>query len=194
MIIIENTLISELIAERNFVCDLSKCKGGCCIDGDAGAPLTEEEASILEDLFPLYKEYMTPESIAAVEKNGKFDVGSDNDFLTPLLNGNQCVYVYLEDDIAKCAIEKAYIEGKITFKKPISCHLYPIRISEFKDVDALNYHEWHICKTARINGDLLNVPVYKFLKEALIRKYGNDWYQYLTDAVKFKNQGMGEKI
>lgn len=194
MIIIENTLISELLAERNFVCDLSKCKGACCVDGDAGAPLTEEEAGLLEDLFPLYKEYMTPESIAAVEKNGFFYIDKDNDILTSLLEGQQCVYVYHEDDIAKCAIEKAFNEGKISFPKPISCHLYPVRISVFKDVDALNYHEWSVCKAACELGDKLNTPVYQFLKDALIRKYGSNWYQYLTEAIQFKNQGFSENL
>jgi hypothetical protein len=194
MIIIENTLISELLTERNFVCDLTKCKGACCVDGDAGAPLTEEEAGLLEDLFPLYKEYMTPESIDTVEKNGFFYIDSDNDILTSLFEGRQCVYVYHEDEIAKCAVEKAFNEGKINFRKPISCHLYPCRISVFKDVDAVNYHEWDVCKAARELGDKLNIPVYQFLKEALIRKYGTDWYQYLTEAIEFKNRGYSEKL
>ena len=177
MIIVENTLISDTIAELKFVCDLSKCKGECCVAGDAGAPLEESEIPILEELFPLYKEFLTLEGIKAIRKHGFFVKDNDGDLLTPLVKKKKyCAYIYFEDDIARCAIEKAYIEGKINFKKPISCHLYPIRIKTFKEVDALNYHEWYVCQSACELGEKMNVPVSLFLKEPLIRKYGEAWY------------------
>jgi len=183
MIIIENTLISENVVERKFVCDLSKCKGECCVAGDAGAPLEEDEINILEEFYPLFKQYIPADGIEAIEKQGLFVVDDDNEFLTPLVEGKHCAYVYFEDDIAKCAIERAYNEGKINFRKPISCHLYPVRITSFNSIDALNYHEWEICKPACMLGEKLNVPAYKFLKEPLTRKYGSDWFKKLDEYI-----------
>lgn len=180
MIIIENTLISDHIADKKFHCDLSKCKGECCIAGDAGAPLDESEIPILEELYPVYKEYMTPEGIKAIRKHGFFIKDKDGDLLTPLVKKNKyCAYILFDNDIAKCAIEKAFLEGKINFRKPISCHLYPIRIKEFRDVDAINYHDWYVCQSACELGEKVNMPVWRFLKEPLIRKYGEEWYSSL---------------
>ena len=185
MIVVENTLISELIAERKFVCDLSQCKGECCVAGDAGAPLEEAEALILEKHYPHYKEYLTEKGIKTIDKHGFFELDADNDFLTPLVREDKyCVYAFFDEDIAKCAIEKAFNEGRIDFRKPISCHLYPIRITSFKDVDALNYHHWDVCQPACEHGEKLNVPVYKFLKEPLQRKYGKEWYEELEEEIK----------
>ncbi len=185
MIIVENTLISENIVDRKFVCDISKCKGECCVSGDAGAPLEESEIPVLEKFYPFYKEYMTEKGVKTIRKHGFYELGNDREYLTPLVReGNYCAYVYFDGEIAKCAIEKAYMEGKINFKKPISCHLYPIRITSFKDVDALNYHDWDICQSACNLGEELNIPVYKFLEEPLKRKYGEDWYREL-DEYKF---------
>jgi hypothetical protein len=187
MIVVENTLISELILEKKFVCDLSKCKGECCVAGDAGAPLEESEVPILEKYYPVYQEYMTEDGIKTIRKHGFFELDDDNEFLTPLVRkGKYCAYAYFDGEIAKCAIEKAYLEGKIDFKKPISCHLYPIRITAFKDIDALNYHDWDVCQSACQNGEKLNVPVIKFLEEPLKRKYGDKWYQKLLDEVRLK--------
>ena len=183
MIIIENTLISENIVDKKFVCDISKCKGECCVAGDAGAPLEEEEINILEELYPVFKEYVPAEGIAAIEKDGLFVVDDDNEFLTPLVDGKHCAYVYFENDIAKCAIEKAFLEKKINFRKPISCHLYPVRITKFKNIDAVNYHEWDVCGSACQLGEKLNVPVYKFLQEPLTRKYGEKWFKDLDEYI-----------
>ena len=180
MIVIENTLILEHILEKKFVCDSSQCKGECCVAGDAGAPLEESEIPVLKELYPLYKEYMTEKGVKTIRKHGFYETGDSKDLLTPLVRKDKyCAYVHFDGDIAKCAIEKAYREGKINFKKPISCHLYPIRITTYKDIDALNYHNWDVCHSACAMGDKLNVPVYKFLKEPLIRKYGNEWYKEL---------------
>jgi hypothetical protein len=186
VIAIEKTLISEDILERKFVCDLNACKGQCCVDGDSGAPLEEEEVAILAQLYDKIKPYIPAEGIKAIEKQGTSVIDSDGDFTTTLVEGSHCAYVYFEEGIAKCAIEKANMEGKIDFKKPISCHLYPIRISKTTYYESLNYHRWDICKPACKCGSKLNVPIYKFLKAPLIRKYGENWYNELEIAASLK--------
>lgn len=184
MIAINHTLISEDIFDKKFVCDLSACKGECCVSGDSGAPLDKKELNILDKVYPIVKPYMNSKGIDAVEKQGTYVLDTDGDYTTTLVNdGAECAFVFFDDkNIAKCAIEQAYLDGKIEWKKPISCHLYPIRIQEYKEYDAVNYHSWHICKPACECGQQLNVPVFKFLKEPLIRKYGPEWYEEL-DAV-----------
>jgi len=184
MIAIDNTLVSEDLLEKKFVCDLNACKGECCVAGDAGAPLDEEEIDILKKVYNKVKPYIPADGIKAIEKQGVYVIDDDNEYTTPLVKGKHCAFVYFEDQIAKCAIEKAYMEGKIDpiaigWKKPISCHLYPVRITKYKDYDAVNYHKWHICKPACECGAKLDVPVYKFLKDPLIRKYGKEWYKKL---------------
>lgn len=184
MIALGHTLISEDVFDKKFVCDLNACKGECCVAGDSGAPLNKKELKILDKIYPEVKPYMNAKGIAAVEKQGSYVLDSDGDYTTTLVSeGAECAFVYFdEQQIAKCAIEKAYMEGKIDWKKPISCHLYPIRINEHRDYDAVNYHSWHICKPACECGKQLDVPVFKFLKEPLIRKYGEDWYNELDQV------------
>jgi len=181
MIIIQNTIISEDVKEKQFACNLAVCKGICCVLGDAGAPLEEKEIALLEKYFPDYKINMPEDGIKTVETEGYYVLDNDNEYVTPLVAGKHCAYVYFENDIAKCAIEKAYLEGKIPFKKPISCHLYPVRISKYDTIDAVNYHEWEVCKSACELGNKTNMPIYKFLKEPLIRKYGEKWYEVLEN-------------
>ena len=196
MIAINNTLVSEHLLEKKFVCDLNICKGECCVAGDAGAPLDVEEIKILEEVLDEVKPYIPKDGLKAIEKQGVYVIDEDGDYTTPLVKGKHCAFVYFDNNgssplirgIAKCAIEKAYMDGKITWKKPISCHLYPVRISKYSDYDAVNYHKWEICKPACDCGSKLNVPVYKFLKEPLIRKYGENWYQQLELADKLKNK------
>ncbi|MFZ4547843.1 MAG: DUF3109 family protein [Bacteroidales bacterium] len=184
MIAIDKTLISDDLRTECFACDLTACKGECCVDGDAGAPLEEEEISILEDSLDEIKPYMTQEGLEVVELGGLFDYDMFGHYVTPLVNGRECAFVYRENGIALCAIEKANKEGKIEYLKPISCHLYPVRINKFKDFDAVNYHEWHICKPAVLNGKKNNVPLYIFLKDSLIRKYSEEWYNELVELFK----------
>lgn len=181
MIALGHTLISEDIFDKKFVCDLNACKGECCVSGDSGAPLNKKELKTLDKVYPEVKPYMNAKGIAAVEKQGTYVLDSDGDYTTTLVSeGAECAFVYFDEkNIAKCAIEKAYMDGKIDWKKPISCHLYPIRISEYREYDAVNYHSWHICKPACECGQQLNVPVFKFLKDPLIRKYGESWYEEL---------------
>lgn len=170
------TIVSEEILEREFVCNLSACKGTCCIDGDAGAPLNEEETKILEEIYPKVKPYLRPEGIAAIEAQGTWVKGEDGDFETTLIEGKDCAYVIFDGETALCGIEQAYNEGIVSWKKPVSCHLYPIRVKDFTEFTAVNYDKWHICDDACTLGKELQVPVYKFVKEALIRRFGKDWY------------------
>lgn len=179
MIEIGKTLVSLDLIDVNFCCNLQKCKGLCCIEGDEGAPLTYEEVEIIRENITYIKNYMRKECIDIIEEKGFFYTDSEGDYVTQLFNGKECVFVVFENEIAFCAIEKAFNDKKITFKKPISCHLYPVRIKKFPEFDAINYHKWSICKPAIENGERLKLRLYKFLEESLIRKYGKKWYTQL---------------
>lgn len=184
-----NAIVSDEILENEFVCNLSACKGQCCVDGDAGAPLDKEETAILDQIYDKVKPYLRQEGIASIENQGRWIIGEDGDFETPLVNGSECAYVIFDGKTALCAIEQAYNEGVVDYKKPISCHLYPIRIKEYSQFSAVNYHHWHICDDACSLGKELEVPVYKFLKGPLIRKFGEDWYEELEQvATQWKAQ------
>ena len=187
MLAIENTLISDDVLEKKFVCDLDRCKGACCVAGDSGAPLENEELEILENIYDQVKPYMSTEGIKAVEEKGLYVKDIEDEFTTTLITDKECAYTLWENGIAKCSIEKAYNEGKINFKKPISCHLYPIRIKHYQDFDAVNYHEWAVCAGACELGKHRKVRVFEFVKDALIRKYGGDWFsqlQYAANTLK----------
>ena len=186
MLVIDKTLVSENLVQKEFVCDLNKCKGACCVAGDGGAPLEKSELRELKKNFQSIKSYLSKEGKAAIAKKGFYEKDKDGDFVTPLVDKTfECAYAYFNaDGIAKCAIEKAFLENKITFRKPISCHLYPVRIKNYSDYDAVNYDKWEICSPACELGKQLQVPVFKFVKEALIRKYGIDWYNNLEEAAK----------
>jgi Fe-S-cluster containining protein len=180
MILLEKALISDDLITVHFACDLSKCKGACCVEGDAGAPLEEEEISLLEDYIDEIKPFMLEDGMREIGNTGVFDYDADGKYVTPLVNGKECAFVFFEDSIARCAIEKAYQENKIPFPKPLSCHLYPVRIKDLHEGEALNYHKWNICNMAKENGMKLKMPLYLFLEEALIRKYGRKWYNKLV--------------
>jgi len=180
MIQIDDKIISEDIFEKNFVCNLSKCKGICCVEGDSGAPLEVEETQILKNIFPKIKSYLRPEGIEAIEEQGTHVVDMDGDLVTPLVKGQECAYVVFDESgQTKCGIEIAHKDGIVDYQKPISCHLYPIRITKYPSFDALNYDSWKICSDACILGDELKVSVYQFLKIPLIRKYGENFYNEL---------------
>ena len=184
MIEVGKTLVSDDVIEEQFVCDLNKCKGACCVEGDLGAPLTKEELPLIEQVIPLVKPYLTPQAIEVLEKEGGFLLDEDGDYSTTTIHGEECAFAFYDDQkVLKCSIEQAHKEGKTDFKKPISCHLYPIRVVKLPEFDALNYDRWQICSPACDLGKELKVPVYKFLKEALIRKYGAAWYQELESKV-----------
>ena len=178
-----NTLISEDLFEKRFVCDLNACKGACCVAGESGAPLEQEEADLLKELWPKIKPYIPEKGQKAIDAHGVSEVDSDGDLVTTLVEGRgECAFtIFDEKGIALCGVEKAWKDGATPFRKPISCHLYPIRILKLADHDGLNYHKWPICKPACSCGAKLDVPVYKFLKDALVRKYGVDWYAELEE-------------
>ncbi len=184
MIQVDDKIISLDIFENHFVCDLNACKGACCIEGDSGAPILVDEKEILEEIYDKVKPYMRKEGIAAIEKNGCSVIDGDGDLTTTLVNNKECSFVKFENGIAKCAIEKAYDAGAIDFKKPISCHLYPIRIKEYKDFHAINYERIKICEPACDCGSKLEIPLYVFLKEPLIRQYGEEFYKELVEVAK----------
>ena len=184
MLIVDKVLVSEDLLDECFCCDLEKCGGMCCVEGDVGAPIEPEEVGDMEDCYPQVRKYMQPEAVKLVDNLGTFDYDMEGEFVTPLLSDEACAYVYYEDGIAKCAIEKAFLNGEIDFQKPISCHLYPIRIKKLPDYEALNYHRWEVCREACKKGKDIKLPVYKFLREPLIRKYGEEWYEKLENAVK----------
>ena len=173
-------IVSEGIIESDFVCNLSACKGTCCVEGEAGAPLLEEETATLKEIMPVISKFLRPEGKAAIEAQGTFVKGLDGEWETPLVEGAECAYVIFDDQkIAKCGIEEAYNQGLIAWKKPISCHLYPVRVQDYSEFSAVNYHQWDVCDAACALGESLKVPVYKFVKEALVRKFGGDWYAEL---------------
>jgi hypothetical protein len=183
MLVINDKIIADAVLYEQFVCNLSSCKGDCCVQGDAGAPLEEQELGILDDIYPHVEPYLMPQGIAAIAEQGKYVQDEEGIFSTPLIEGAACAYVRFDDlGIAQCAIQQAHRDGKIDFPKPISCHLYPIRTKKQGYFEAVNYDRWDICKAACKLGKQLRVPVYVFLKEPLIRKYGEDFYAQLDAA------------
>ncbi len=180
MIQIDHTIVSIDIINEHFACNLSACKGACCVEGDSGAPLETEEVKILESIYPEIKPFLRKEGVEAIENQGKYVVDNDGEYVTPLVQGKECAYVVFDQNgVSKCGIELAYENRKISFKKPISCHLYPIRITKYKNFDAVNYHEWHVCSAAKSCGKSKKIRLFEFLKDALIRKYGEEWYRKL---------------
>ncbi len=190
MIVIDNTIVSDEFRDARFCCNVQRCLGACCVEGDAGAPLEEEEISYLEENLSRIRQYMRHDGIRVVYENGVFDYDSDGSYVTPLINDKDCAFVYYENKIARCAIEKAYMEGKINFQKPISCHLYPVRITKHKEFDAINYHKWHICGPARSFGKKQGIRLYEFLKDALVRKYGEEWFSKLKAEIEKKHPSI----
>lgn len=192
MIIIDDKYISDEIVEEQFVCNLSACKGACCVAGDCGAPLTKTEIKTLKKIYPTIKPYLRPEGIAEVEKTGFYYIDDEYGYVTPIVNKGICAYATIDENgLTSCGIEKAYNDKKVDFKKPISCHLYPIRITKYDNWEAVNYDRWDVCKAACKNGKALKVPVYRFLREALVRHYGQPFYDVL-DKIAQKSFSKGE--
>ena len=184
MIVLQNTVISDDIKDKFFVCNLEKCKGACCVEGDLGAPLEEEELQLLADNYEQIKPYLSEAGRQAIAEQGLYIKDWEDDFSTTTIGDRECAYAIYDDNLTlKCGIEQAYLDGKISWQKPISCHLYPIRITKYDGFEALNYDKWQICNPACGFGADLGVRVYQFLKEPLIRKYGAQWYQELETLV-----------
>ncbi len=185
MISIDKTVLSDDIADNCFMCDLDKCKGACCVEGDLGAPLEKSELDILDNIYDKVAPYLTEDGREAIRQQGKYVFDEDGEYSTPTLSGKECAYaIYNKQGILKCGIEEAWANGKIDFQKPISCHLYPIRITKYESYDALNYDRWDICLTACELGKKKKMPLYLFAKNALIRKYGPVWFEKLHKIIK----------
>lgn len=190
MIVIDNVLISDDVVEKQFVCDLGKCKGGCCEDGDAGAPLEKEELDIILQVYEKVKPYLTADAIAEIERKGKYQYDREFGWVTPTLpkDNEICVYgIRDKNGIIKCAFEQAYNDGIISWKKPVSCHLYPIIVKQGKHGDYVNVNyapREKMCSPACALGEELKIPAYKFLKEPLIRKFGEEFYEVLDNVAK----------
>lgn len=178
---IQNTLVSLDLAERFFCCDLDSCLGECCIEGDAGAPITEDEYKLLKEILPEIWDDLLPQAQAEINEHGVGYVDEEGDLVTSIVDGRNCVFTtYGANGMCHCAIEKAYREGRINFYKPISCHLYPLRLTDYPQFTAVNYHRWKICRCAEILGRKNDVRLYQFLKEPLIRRFGKEWYDELV--------------
>jgi hypothetical protein len=186
---IKETLISDDLLEKAFVCDLNACKGACCVEGDSGAPLDEDELKVFEEIFDKVQPYLPEESLNRIKEVGKYLKDEDGDWSTPLLDDGTCVYVTRDEKgILKCGIEAAYNDKKIDFKKPISCHLFPVRLKEYKTFTAVNVQLLEICSDACALGKQLQVPVYQFLEESLRRKFGDAWYEKLKEIAISENE------
>jgi Protein of unknown function (DUF3109) len=193
MIVIDDIVLSDELVQEHFVCDLQQCKGGCCVDGDCGAPLTGEEVQILADIYPVIKPYLSAAYIPEIERQGTHTVDDEFSYVTPTVGDGICVYGYYDDaGIVKCGIEKAWMAGAINFRKPISCHLYPIRILDQDGHESVNYDPRpQLCAPACKLCDKLKIPVYRFVKDALIRKYGEEFYEALeTVAETMKSENI----
>ena len=183
MIEIDDKIVSADLLRECFACDLTQCKGICCVEGNAGAPLEMDEVDVLEEEWENYRPYMTPEGIEAVERQGFMVVDPDGDYTTPLVDDAECAFSCEENGITYCAIERAWKEGKTSFRKPISCHLYPIRLASFSNGSiGLNYHRWEVCRPACECGKRLGIPVYRALKEPIVRRFGEEFYHQLEAA------------
>lgn len=192
MIIVQDKLVSDDVVEQHFICNLSACKGACCWEGDYGAPLEKSELALMEAILDQIKPFLSPAGLAAIEAQGPYQwYEGMKEHGTTLIDGGPCAFMtYNELGIAQCGIEAAWKVGEIDFQKPISCHLYPVRIAKYEyfDSEALNYDRWDICSAACTLGEKEKVPVYRFVKDAIIRKYGQEFYEELDGAAQFLQQ------
>ncbi len=183
MLQIGDVLVSLDLAERFFCCDLDQCLGECCIEGDAGAPITREEYDKLQALLPVVEDELMPQARREIAENGVGYVDEEGDLVTSIVDGRNCVFTcYAPGGKCLCAIEKVFREGRVDFRKPMSCYLYPLRLTEYPTFTAVNYHRWKICRCAEILGRKLNMRLYQFMKQPLIERFGKDWYDELCEA------------
>ena len=179
-----NVLLSSEILTEKFCCDLSACKGACCVEGDAGAPVTLDEIAEIEGCLDAVWGDLSASAQAVIDKQGVSYTDQEGDLVTSIVRGRDCVFTYY-DSCCMCALEKAFRAGKTRFCKPVSCALYPIRAKKIgEDMTGLNYNRWEVCKAAVEKGKALDLPLYQFLKAPLIRRFGEDWYQELLDTVR----------
>lgn len=190
MFAVEHVLVSDEILEAPFCCNLGACLGGCCVQGEAGAPLETEERAELEDILPAVRKYLRPEALEVIERDGVWEEVSDGRYATNCVDGAECVFVMYEGEIAKCAIQRAYEEGKVDFPKPVSCHLFPVRIRNHAEIDVLNYERVGLCNPALKKGNRQGVQLADFLRAALVRKYGESWYSSFREACEKRRDAL----
>lgn len=194
MIQIDDKIVSADILTKKFCCDLTACRGICCVEGNSGAPLELDELELIETELDNYSPYMTAEGLSVVESSGVAVLDMDGDLTTPLVDDAECAYSYAKDGVTLCAIERAFLDGKTTFHKPISCHLYPIRVVKFSnDTFGLHYHRWDVCRPAELLGNKLGTPIYQMLREPIIRKFGEEFYAQLEAAAALIEAQNAEK-
>lgn len=184
MIQIGDTIVSEELIKQHFVCNLSACKGACCIEGDRGAPLREEEIARIEENLEAILPFLPDEQKTLIEGSGFYEKDTDGELVTRCMPDNSCVFVVREGGILSCGMEKAFREEASDFQKPVSCHLYPVRVKTYKEFTAVNYHPWDICSAACANGKALKVPLYKFVESALVRRFGQEWLEALDATAR----------
>ena len=187
MIEVQGILVSDDVVKKQFTCNLSACKGACCINGASGAPLEDEEAGLLEDHYEQIAPFLTDEGRQAIAEKGHYEMDQRNFLKTPLRPDGACAYIAYEGEVLKCGIEQAFEKGQVDFQKPVSCHLYPVRVKALSGTEALNYDRWDICQEACTLGEHLQMPVYRFVKDALVRRYGEDFYAELEEKVNSIN-------
>ena len=193
MLQIKDALVSLDLAEEFFTCDLDKCLGECCIEGDAGAPITEDELKRLKEVLPIVWDDLLPVAQKQIEENGVGYVDEEGDLVTQIVDGKNCVFTtYGPGGKCYCAIDKAYREGRCSWRKPISCYLYPLRLKEYPTFTAVNYHRWKICKCAIVLGRAKGIRLYEFMREPLIERFGQEWYDELVEACKAYLEEYGD--
>ena len=191
MVQVGEAIVSFDVLKEPFCCDLNCCKGVCCIEGDAGAPVTIDEVAAIENLLPEIEQHLSPEAKDVISKQGVAYTDASGDLVTSIVNGKDCVFTCHDGNgCCHCATEKAFHDGKVSFMKPVSCHLYPIRVKKLGEYWGLNYDRWEVCGAARIKGQREHIPVYRYLKEPLVRRFGKEWYDELeltVDEMKRQN-------
>ena len=189
MIQIQHTILSKNIFDVCFICNLAKCKGQCCIEGTSGAPITREEFQQINEILPIIWDELSDEAQQLIEKQGIAYTDVDGELVTSIINGAECVFTYTDaDDVCKCVIDTAFREGRVAVQKPISCHLYPIRLKEYDGFTAVNYDKWSVCQSAVRLGRKEGVALYQFLKEPLVRRFGEEWYNEVCEAATMLNE------
>ena len=191
MFAVDHVLISDELLDAPFACNLAACAGGCCVQGDSGAPLEADEREALEAAVPHVRKYLVPEALAVIDDAGAWEETSDGGYATRCLADGPCVLVTYDGPVAKCALQKAHAKGEIDFPKPISCHLYPLRVTDYGDLEALNYEQIDLCGAARKNGRRLGLQLADFLREPLVRRYGEAWYEQFVTTLRARRDALG---
>jgi len=192
MIQIDDKILSLDIIQKHFCCDLPKCLGSCCVQGQSGAPLEPDEILIIEEILDTIAPYLNPKGLESIKKQGVATIDADGDLVTPLIDGKECAFCISENGISFCGIERAWLDKKVDFRKPISCHLYPIRVKKYATFTGLSYDQWNVCEPARKLGESKNIPIYKCLHDAIVRAYGIDFYNQLEEAAKLLEEQKKE--